>query len=100
MDRKRIFVGSFNLDQRSLNLNTEMGLVIDSDELASALSETLDRTLAGSAYEVRIQKDGSGLEWLEVTEQGEVVHRNEPRAGLLKRMGVNVLSWLPIDWML
>lgn len=100
VDRKRIFVGSFNLDQRSLNLNTEMGLVIDSDELASALSETLDRTLAGSAYEVRIQKDGSGLEWLEVTEQGDVVHRNEPRAGLLKRMGVNVLSWLPIDWML
>lgn len=100
VDRKRIFVGSFNLDQRSLNLNTEMGLVIDSDVLASALSDTLDRTLADSAYEVRIQKDGSGLEWLEVTEQGEVVHRNEPRAGLLKRIGVNILSWLPIDWML
>lgn len=100
IDRKRIFVGSFNLDQRSLNLNTEMGLVIDSAVLAGALSDSLDRTLADSAYEVRIQKDGSGLEWVEVTEQGEVVHRNEPKAHLMKRIGVTLLSWLPIDWML
>ncbi len=34
LDGKRIFVGSFNFDPRSAVLNTEMGMVIDSPELA------------------------------------------------------------------
>ena len=36
VDRERIFVGSFNFDQRSALLNTEMGLVIESPTLAQA----------------------------------------------------------------
>src|SRR5690606_22057425 len=34
VDGKRIFVGSFNFDPRSFNLNTELGFVIDSPALA------------------------------------------------------------------
>ena len=34
-DRKRVFVGSMNFDQRSMHLNTEIGLIIDSPELAA-----------------------------------------------------------------
>src|SRR5262249_26076544 len=44
-DRARIFVGSFNLDPRSARLNTEMGIVMESPPLASALSNALDRQL-------------------------------------------------------
>ena len=33
-DRKRIFIGSANFDARSLHLNTEIGLMIESPELA------------------------------------------------------------------
>ena len=29
-DRKRLFIGSMNFDQRSMHLNTEIGLIIDS----------------------------------------------------------------------
>ena len=33
-DRERLFIGSMNFDQRSMHLNTEIGLIIDSPELA------------------------------------------------------------------
>jgi putative cardiolipin synthase len=35
-DRKITFVGSFNLDPRSVNLNTEMGLLVVSDALGNS----------------------------------------------------------------
>jgi putative cardiolipin synthase len=37
-DRQRVFVGSMNLDQRSLHLNTEIGLIIESPELARQIA--------------------------------------------------------------
>ena len=52
MDRNRVFVGSFNLDPRSAELNTEMGFVIASPALAGALSGWLDRQITQEAYEV------------------------------------------------
>ena len=99
VDRQRIFIGSFNLDPRSLDLNTEMGLVIDSPALASALDARLTETMPRHAYQVRLERDGK-LVWIERTEQGEIRHEDEPGAGFWKRSGVRILSWLPIDWLL
>jgi len=38
VDRSRVFIGSFNLDPRSRNINTEMGILIDSPELGQELA--------------------------------------------------------------
>jgi hypothetical protein len=51
VDRARIFVGSFNLDPRSARLNTEMGVVLESARLASALGDAFDREVPRKAYE-------------------------------------------------
>jgi putative cardiolipin synthase len=99
VDRQRIFVGSFNLDPRSLNLNTEMGLVIDSPALAAELDKRLTEAMPTQAYQVRLEPDGK-LVWLEQREHGVVRHETEPGAGFWKRAGVHILSWLPIDWLL
>ena len=99
IDRSRAFVGSFNFDPRSYNLNTELGVVIDSPRLADSISATLDRDLAHSAYEVLL-KDGGGLEWVEQTEQGDVRYDKEPKTGFWKRFGVSFMSILPIEWLL
>ena len=58
VDRSRVFVGSFNLDPRSVRLNTEMGLVIESPQLAAAISSGLDRTVDHAAYEVILGENG------------------------------------------
>ena len=100
VDRSRIFVGSFNLDPRSASLNTEMGVVIESPALAKRLSESLDTIIPLEAYKVRLAVDGSGLEWLERTGKGEVVHTTEPQSSLLRRLWIRFLSVLPIESML
>ena len=94
-DRTRAFVGSFNLDPRSTHLNTEMGLVIESPQLAGEISSALDRTLPDRAYEVRLTP--GGLEWVEQTPQGEVRYHHEPKTGFLKRLVNRILGWLPIE---
>lgn len=99
VDRERVFIGSFNLDPRSMNLNTEMGLVVESPDLARSIIEGLDRQLPENAYELRLAGTGA-VEWVERTANGEVRHGTEPQASLWRRMLATVLSWLPIEWLL
>jgi putative cardiolipin synthase len=98
VDRKRVFVGSFNFDQRSMHLNTEMGLVVDSPPLAAELAEAIDR-VPKTAYEVRLAPDGD-LEWIEQTPGGEKRYDTDPETSWLLRRKVDFLSILPIEWLL
>ena len=100
VDSRRIFVGSFNLDPRSARLNTELGLVISSPVLAQGLTRFFDVEVPMLAYEVRLAADGDSLEWIERTASGEKRYDTEPETNWSKRMGVELLSILPIDWML
>jgi cardiolipin synthase C len=99
VDGSRVFVGSFNFDPRSIDLNTEMGLVIDSPVLARQLDARLTADMPELAYDVRLGQDGK-LVWRQQTGQGVVTYQDEPGTTVWKRMGVRVLSWLPIDWLL
>jgi putative cardiolipin synthase len=98
VDRSRVFVGSLNLDPRSVHLNTEMGLVVESVPLAEGVVGTLDRAAMQAAYEVALAPGGHGLEWTEHTEEGETLHyRTEPKSGFFRRVFVKMMSWLPIE---
>jgi putative cardiolipin synthase len=96
VDRSRVFVGSFNLDQRSANLNTEMGVMIEDPRLADALSDWVDRAPRDVAYEVILNTDGE-LEWIELTSAGEIRYHKEPKTGFFKRLLVRIFGWLPIE---
>jgi putative cardiolipin synthase len=99
VDGRRVFVGSFNFDPRSARLNTEMGLLIESPELAAELEETFEVDVPERAYSVHLDEAG-GLYWIERTESGTVRHEHEPHTGFFKRLGVAILSRLPIVWLL
>ena len=45
-DKKRAFVGSFNLDPRSMNLNSECGLIIEDESLVAELRDLFYRDIA------------------------------------------------------
>ena len=100
VDRARIFVGSFNFDQRSAHLNTEMGLVIDSPVLAKRLADALDADFAATTYEARVASDGRCPVWVERTPSGEIVHDVEPDTGAGQRALIELLQTLPIEWLL
>ena len=96
VDGRYVFVGSFNLDPRSAQLNTEMGLTVDSAVMAKELVDGLDRELLATTYRLALTEDGA-LQWVETTAEGEQVHTTEPKASWLRRVGAEVLSWLPIE---
>jgi len=96
VDGTRAFVGSFNFDPRSARLNTEMGLVIDSPDLARRLAEWFDAQVPLLAYEVKRAADGS-LYWIERTTSGEKRFDNDPETGFFRRAWVGFLSILPIE---
>jgi putative cardiolipin synthase len=100
VDRRRIFVGSFNLDPRSARLNTEMGVVLDCPPLAEMLARAFDERIARDQYEVRLTDDGEGVYWIERTETGETRYDVSPDTSVWKRMGAGFLSILPIEWLL
>jgi putative cardiolipin synthase len=100
MDRQRAFVGSFNLDPRSVTLNTEMGFVIESPALAGAISDALDQRVDAGAYQVRLRTDGKGLEWIEHVDGREVRYFDEPAASASRSWTAWILAHLPIDHLL
>jgi putative cardiolipin synthase len=99
VDCCRVFVGSFNLDPRSASLNTEMGLVIESPELAQSITAAFTDEIPARSYRVRLSEEGR-LQWLEQHESGERVHATEPGTSWWKRLGVRLMAVLPIEWLL
>ncbi len=97
-DRKRLFVGSFNFDPRSANLNTEMGVIIDHPPLAAAIQHELEQTTPQSAYRVVLDQHKK-LRWIDPQHPQELL-KKEPDAGFWKRLGVRLLSILPIESLL
>jgi phosphatidylserine/phosphatidylglycerophosphate/cardiolipin synthase-like enzyme len=45
IDDRTVFIGTFNLDPRSANLNTEVGVLTDSIDLARQLTQTIERDI-------------------------------------------------------
>lgn len=100
IDGERAFIGSFNFDPRSAHLNTELGFVIASRELAQTMSALLDATAPLIAYQLRLSDEGN-LIWIERRADGsEVYHDGEPGTTFWGRTTVAFFSILPIDWLL
>ncbi|UOO76064.1 phospholipase D family protein [Neisseria sp. Dent CA1/247] len=99
VDGKKLFVGSFNMDPRSADLNTEMGFILDSPELATQLSDGLKQHHAVHTYTVTKLSEG-GLQW-QTEENGKtLVYQQEPKSSVFKRFAVWFCSLLPIEWLL
>jgi putative cardiolipin synthase len=98
IDSARVFIGSLNLDPRSLRLNTEMGLLIESAALARTVAHAIDNLVPHAVYHVTLA--GHRLEWVEPTAEGEIRYHREPRTRLLKRLAVGFVALLPIEWLL
>jgi len=101
-DRKRILVGSMNYDPRSMYLNAEIGLLIDSPELAQELVRRFEAMAQpANAYQVLLQPDPSGsgqhLVWRTLEGEGMVDLQEEPARSEVHALSADVLSLLPLD---
>ena len=96
VDRQRTFVGSFNVDPRSLYLNTELGLAVDSVELATSMADSILDTLPEYAYKLSLSRKGR-LQWLLQTSGVEEVITTEPQTSFWRRFLTKLMSLLPIE---
>ena len=99
IDDKRVFVGSFNFDPRSAELNTELGFVIDSPAMAYEIHEAFMGQVPTTTYEVHLSEDGE-VYWTEHSDGSVIRYDSEPQSGIWRRIWVGFLSLLPIDWLL
>lgn len=102
-DRKKMFVGSFNLDQRSLYLNTEIGLVFEQPQIARRAAESFVDNIRSVAFEVELVGEEGGrksLRWRSI-ENGEAVSlTSEPYVGFGTKAAVRMMRLLPVGWLL
>jgi len=62
VDRKYVYIGSLNLDPRSIRLNTEMGMIVTSSALAEEVAAIAERDMSPvNSWSVRLDEDGDLL---------------------------------------
>jgi putative cardiolipin synthase len=92
VDGERAFVGSPNVDPRSMVLNTEIGVIGDGPAFAARVAALINRDIApANAWRVTMDEEG----WLTWTNGDEVVRR-QPAQNFLQRTIEFLLNLLPI----
>jgi cardiolipin synthase C len=102
LDRQRLFIGSMNFDQRSMHLNTEIGLIIDSPALAQQVAARFEAMVQPvNSYMLALRPGAAGgtpkLMWQTQEDGKAVVYDTEPARSGEQRFEVNILSLLPLD---
>jgi len=98
VDKQRVYIGSLNLDPRSFWLNTELGIVIDSPEMAHSMQERFETAIARNTYRLAVR--GGRLGWIDERDDEPQFERPEPGTSLWSRAVVAIFGRLGIDWLL
>jgi putative cardiolipin synthase len=100
-DGRRAFVGSLNLSPRSLELNTELALVVDDARLAARLARDFEHlTRPSLSWRLSLERAEGGCQRMlwEGEERGRVVrHHRDPGTSCSERFSVWLLGLLPIE---
>jgi putative cardiolipin synthase len=102
-DRQKLFIGSLNYDQRSKRINTEIGLIIDSKDLAQQMALRFDAmVMPVNCYTVALRPTGaagnsSRLVWRTQKDGHDIEYTQEPARSRWQRAKVGLLSLLPLD---
>ena len=86
IDRQQVFIGSMNLDPRSANANTELGMFVDSPRLAREVLRVVNISKLDAAYRVRRDAKTRLIEWLTSDGDKEVILTVEPESSFWGRI--------------
>jgi len=94
-DRKNVFIGSLNLDPRSVVHNTEIGVIIKSEEMATLMAKNFDSDM--DRYAFRLELKDHKIFWHGMVDGQEKTFDVEPYTSFWERFGVKLMSLLPIE---
>jgi len=96
VDEHTTFVGSMNLDPRSIEINTETGVIFHDALLAKHLIEQIDGGSDGRYWQLRLHQ--GRVAWFESDNFGsEPDFTTEPQTGFLSRAWITFIGLFPIE---
>ncbi|MDQ2961799.1 MAG: phospholipase D family protein [Pseudomonadota bacterium] len=101
-DRRQVFVGSMNYDERSRNLNTELGVLIESPDMASEVAQRFEAVAQpANSYVLSLGPTNAAgireLRWRTAENGSPIVYDDEPGVDVFRRFRIEALSLLPIE---
>jgi len=100
LDREWVFIGSLNLDPRSVVQNTEIGVIFQSPEIADQMASNFDNKIDKLAFRLTLEDAGKGMEqilWHGIVDGEPKTLYQDPYTGFWKRFGVGFMRIMPIE---
>ena len=100
LDRETVFIGSLNLDPRSFYENTEIGIVLEQEEVAERMAETFDSEIAEKAFRLELRTNEDGFEqllWHGYEDGDAVTFDVDPYTSFWHRFVIGLARFLPIE---
>jgi putative cardiolipin synthase len=103
-DLQQVFIGSMNLDPRSVAINTEIGLLIDSPAMAQDLENHFTAIYRELFYSVVLEPKNPDqpagkqrLVWIEYRGGDEIRYTSEPETSFWQRFRAGFIGLLPVE---
>jgi len=102
IDRRAVFVGSMNLDLRSLALNNEIGILAYNQELARRSAQNFDEAIEKAAFKLQLHEENGepSIRWHLKRDGEEIVYNEDPYVGFWTKLGVWFVGLLPVESLL
>ena len=102
LDKKLVGIGSFNLDPRSIALNTEVVVLVESAELASKVLAYMDEGIRPeNSYRLTLESNpvtgDERLVWTTELDGEQVRYYSDPETTFWRRLGASLIGLLPIE---
>ena len=100
IDRSTVFIGSLNLDPRSVKQNTEIGIVLKSTEIADRLGLFFDDYIDTVAFRLELRTDEDNFEyivWHGLVEGEMKTLYSEPYTSFWERFSMGLLRLVPAE---
>ena len=94
VDDREVFIGSFNFDPRSANINTELGVIIYDPEMALVYGTLIEQALPSQTYEVFLNEKGK-VRWRGYVNGEEVIYKKEPETTWGQRFAAGFARIIP-----
>jgi putative cardiolipin synthase len=95
VDREHVVIGSYNLDPRSADINSELALLADSSVFGERVGVFFDEGVAPD-QSFRVTLDDGHLRWTTEVDGRPVVYTTDPETSWWQRFVVGVIGLLPI----
>ena len=97
VDGRITLIGSYNMDPRSRNLNSEIGLLVMSEDFAAQVLNAMERDFdPTNSYRLDLENDRR-LRWEAASTDGARVYTSEPEASIGRRLAAALIRLIPVE---